>query len=144
MCDSCLKDAEQQVNVSAADLLNGSVPAGQNMVTLEYFDWLDALREKYIDHLTDHIESYAVLMKRLGVLVGKNDRATLREMMGQVCTQVIRQSTDDDGNVSKFLPFKQKVYYRNNDGQNRTPEIRCELLKHGLNGKAEHAGRDVV
>lgn len=33
----------------------------------------------------------------LGVLVGKNDRDTLHEMMTQVCTPVIRQSTVEDG-----------------------------------------------
>ena len=39
---------------------------GANQAALDYFAWLDLLREKYIDHLTDYIESYSILMKRLG------------------------------------------------------------------------------
>ena len=91
---------------------------------------MEQLREKYIDHLTDYIESYAILMKRLGVLVGKNDRSTLHEMMSQVCTPVIRERTDENGMSNpedQFLPHRQKVYYRTQDGQQRAPEIRCDL-----------------
>jgi len=120
-------DAEQQVNISGGELGDLS---GPNQTTLDYFAWLDLLREKYIDHLTDYIESYSILMKRLGVLVGKNDRDTLHEMMTQVCTQVIRQSNVEDGVPGpehQFLPHRQKVYYRTQEGQNRQPEIRCEL-----------------
>jgi hypothetical protein len=69
------------VNIGAGALVDG---AGINTATVEYFGWLGLVREKYIDHLTDCIEEYPILMKRLGILVGKNDRETLRDMMAQV------------------------------------------------------------
>jgi hypothetical protein len=75
-------DAEQQVNISAAPLIDESSEI--NSATVDYFGWLGLVREKYIDHLTDYIEEYPILMKRLGILVGKNDRDTLRDMMAQV------------------------------------------------------------
>ena len=38
------------------------------------------VRQKYIDHLTDNIESYSILMKRLQILFKNSDRATLRSV----------------------------------------------------------------
>ncbi len=73
------------MNIGAGPLIDG---AGINTATVEYFGWLGLVQEKYIDHLTDHIEEYPILMKRLGILVGKNDRETLRDMMAQVMDRV--------------------------------------------------------
>jgi len=113
-------DAVQQINLCDMDYVDRQA-VNANMQS--YFEWLEELRQKYIDHLTDNIESYDILMKRLQILFKNADRATLREMIQQICTPVTRTIPEEN---TETLNFRQKLYFNQRD-QGRKPLIRCDL-----------------
>lgn len=105
---------------------------GRNIALLDYFDWLGALREKYIDHLTDNMESYPPLVKHYGFLLkgADTDRDTVRQVISQLTTDEIKYRKDDEGLPdpdTAFLPMKQKLYFRTQDKGGRKSIIRCDL-----------------
>lgn len=116
-------EAEQQVTLTLAPL-DGS--DGINTEVQDYFDWLEAIREKYIDHLADNVESYDVLRQKLSVLVGK-DREVLRGMLGQICNQVTRTPMNEMHELEperQTLTYRQKFYFPT---QKKTGQILCDL-----------------
>lgn len=119
-------EADQEVNLFPEPIREGEAP---NQALLDYFAWTNQIRDKYIDHLTDNIESYPILMKKFGFLLGKGDRETMYEMISQITTSPIKYMKDEYGFEkpdSGYLPMRQKLYFRNQDGR-RSPKIRCDL-----------------
>jgi len=118
-------EADQEVNLFPEPIREGEAP---NQALLDYFSWTNQIRGKYIDHLTDNIEAYPILMKKFGFLLGKGDRETMHEMISQITTSPIRHMKDEYGFEkpdSAYLPMRQKMYFRIQDG--RAPKIRCDL-----------------
>jgi len=121
-------EAAQEINLFP-DTLDGSGGRG-NQALVDYIDWMDALRTKYVDHLTDEIESYPILVKKLGFLIGRNDRDTLREMVSQLTNSPIRCQKDEFGfpkPETSFLPYKQALYFRGDKARATKSRIRCEM-----------------
>eukprot|EP00041_Stephanoeca_diplocostata_P020036 m.439678 g.439678 ORF g.439678 m.439678 type:complete len:343 (-) comp21454_c0_seq1:2096-3124(-) len=120
-------EAQQEVSLMSQGLSGDD--SEKNTDLLQYFEWLNALREGLIEHLTDNVEQYPSLMKKFGILVQKSDRETLREMIASITTKQIKYGKDEYGyeiEESPFLPFRQKMYYYSEDRAAKA-KLRCEL-----------------
>jgi len=126
-------EAQHEITL-VSDGICGS--AGSNEDLMDYCSWLDAIREKYVEHLVSEYDSYPVLQKKFGALMDGGDEEVLAKMLQMIVHSPVKYAKAPDGFEDKtrpLIPMRQKLYYRGKPS--RSHKIRSErdeeMLKRG-------------
>lgn len=120
-------DAQQEINLFPESLQGGS--ERDNQALLDYIDWMENIRKKYVEHLASNVREYPILFRKLGFLLERDDPETLHEMVSQLTHSPIKYQKDEYGQVkpdTSFVPFKQNLYFRDANRASKA-RIRCEM-----------------
>eukprot|EP00051_Salpingoeca_urceolata_P026775 m.478648 g.478648 ORF g.478648 m.478648 type:complete len:336 (+) comp21191_c0_seq1:215-1222(+) len=107
-----LAKAEQEVYVTSKPLPGSEAV---NMEMRDYFDWLQQVQDKYLQHLTESYNEYPALERKFANYPTK-DPVMLAELMGVDMSGAVKHLKSPEGDAStdeQFIGFKQRMYFPN-------------------------------